>query len=80
MKRFEILQKLEDIMEDNRAQFVGTNEAELFAREEMADFMLDQIVLMVNHFTGLSKYEVLMQYYSENRQTMPQTHPPHENN
>ena len=64
MKRYEILDKIDEIVTKNHAQFIGTNEAELFAREEIADFIIDEIVDTVRLFTDLEREEILMIYYS----------------
>ncbi len=56
--------KIDEIVTKNHALFIGTNEAELFAREEIADFIIDEIVDTVRLFTDLEREEILMIYYS----------------
>lgn len=67
MKRYEILDHLEAITDRNHAQFPGVNEANLFAREEMADFMLNEMVGMLEAMPPFTRDEILTIYYADDR-------------
>lgn len=40
MKRYEIIDAIEEIQDNNSRRFVGMNESELWTREDIADFVL----------------------------------------
>ena len=43
MKRYEIIDAIEEIQDNNSKRFAGMNESELWTREDIADFVLKQL-------------------------------------